>query len=57
MLEIRPLSQGEIAWVREDFVDVCLEDPAALVSAESVVAVTTVDATVVGIAAAYGSLF
>lgn len=32
VLEIRPLSQGEIAGVTEDFVDVCLRDPAELVT-------------------------
>lgn len=32
MLEIRPLSQGEIAGITEDFVEVCLRDPAELVT-------------------------
>ncbi len=33
LLTVRPLSQGEIAGVEEDFVERCLIDPAALVTA------------------------
>ena len=32
VLELRPLSQGELASVAEDFVEVCLDDPATLVT-------------------------
>lgn len=41
MLTVYPLSQGEIDSVREDFVERCLVDPAALVSTE--VSVTSRD--------------
>ena len=32
MITVRPLSQGEIAGVREDFVELCLTNPAALIT-------------------------